>query len=207
MGGLLASKIIGEIDGTDDRKVIWKSSISRPKPSSKSVLNGGPRIRSCPESQGYRLLQMRPWPKWVGSKHSVRRNAATPKLSRNEIQRARSERWVWTTPLGVPVDPEVKSISASQSNWAWLRKSLTLPASPPPSKASQAVVSMTVKSASAIPLSSDALAAESTSNSRGLTARAKFSISKTVSRLSIGTKLAPQCHTARMSRKNSSLLL
>src|SRR3990170_4733808 len=71
---------------------------------------------------------------------------------------------------------------------------------------SQAVVSRTLTPKTVNPESVDALAEESTRSSRGNTARAKFSISNEVSRLSIGTKLAPKCHAARTSAKNSSLL-
>ena len=35
--------------------------------------------RCCPESQGKRQLQIRPWPKCVGSRHSVRRNGSRPR--------------------------------------------------------------------------------------------------------------------------------
>ena len=115
-GGAATFSASRQTVGTDDMNVIPNSSSIAPSRDSVCSVNGGAMYRSRPDSQGKRQLQISPWPKCVGRRHSVRPNAASPSDSSNADQRACSERCVCTTPFGWPVVPDVNRISASSSS-------------------------------------------------------------------------------------------
>ena len=69
-----------------------------------------------PAISGVRQLPIRPWPKWVGSTHSVVASVASPMWARFSATRAISDRKLCTTPLGAPVVPEVNRINAGSSS-------------------------------------------------------------------------------------------
>ena len=71
--------------------------------------------RLPPANSGVRQLPIRPWPKWVGSIESAAASAPSPMWARLSATRAITARQLSTTPLGVPVVPEVKRTSAGSS--------------------------------------------------------------------------------------------
>ena len=173
------------------------SSISLPRRMMMSGRNGGVMNKSCPDNQGKRQLQIRPWPKWVGNMHRVRAKSSVPSWSRSDTQRARNERWVCKTPLGAPVEPEVNRISASSSSRLKPAKACTAPVSPVCSTGTLAPASACTTAGSVT---------SSTTARRGAAAATRVVISNAVSRASIGTAQAPRHQSASNSAKNSSRL-
>ena len=170
--------------------------------------NGGSTWSVAPWSQGNSALQMRPWPKCNGSRQSVRRWGSVPRRSARLAQRAESERWVWTTPLGADVLPEVKSTSASSSGPA-SKERASEPAptavSSEPGAPLSAGASTTSTPSAARRVATPGSGAPSHTESRGRAARASVSTSKAVSRWSMGTTEAPRLHTASRSTRNSGV--
>ena len=102
-------------DGTELMKVIFSRSMKSDRPRSSATSGLVQTCNAPPAESAVKQLPIRPWPKKAGSTLSVRARSAEPMASMFSARRAESERRLCTTPFGVPVVPDVISISAGTS--------------------------------------------------------------------------------------------